>query len=731
MKRNHGLISSHFKTLCLICFFLLPLFSFATVRYVPSQYANIQAAIDVAVDGDEIVVSPGTYYENINFSGENIILRSTDPTNPSVVASTVIDGNNAGSVVNFAGGELPQCVLSGFTITNGSAIHGGGIFAALNAVTIRNNIITGNSASGIGGGIASSHGIIENNIISDNTAYRGGGLGECYGTIRNNIIRNNIASGAPDNMGGGLFGCEATILNNTISGNSAPGSSGTGGGIAWSRGTIINNTIYGNSAGQRGGGVWLFDGLITNCIIWGNSAPSDSEISRVDSPFYSCVQSKGDSSRATITADPRFVDPANGDFHLQSNSPCIDAGNKYYLYGSYLADIDSEYRIAGNNVDMGSDECNSSPDSDGDLLLDSEEGAHGCNVNNPDTDGDGLLDGFEVIRGTNPVVFNIPPGITIPAIYPSIQQALFLAFPTEEITLSPGTYYENTHILGKNIGLQSADPLNPNIVNSTIINGKALFSVIFFEGTEDPTCVVKGITIRGGSAQSGGGINGSETKATIENNKIIYNTASNDSAGISRCNGIIQNNIIAENWSSHYGGGLCHCSEATIQNNIISGNSASIGGGLYRCDGPIQNNTIWGNSATGATNSRGGGLYDCETTIRNCIIWANTSVSGAQLYDCYTPSYSCIQNWTGGGTGNITDNPQLVDAANGDFHLLWTSPCIDSGCAVSGLAQDFEGDPRPFNAVAWEFRGDGSDFDIGADEFSERITSAKLWQLYE
>ena len=90
-------------------------------------------------------------------------------------------------------------------------------------------------------------------------------------------------------------------------------------------------------------------------------------------------------------------------------------------------------------------------------------------------------------------------------------------------------------------------------------------------------------------------------------------------------------------------------------------------------------------------------------------------MTGGQIDGCSTPSYSCIQSWSGGGTGNITDNPELADPDNGDFHLLDTSPCIDAGGSVT-LTQDFEGDPRPFDCVPTP-RGDGSDFDIGADEY--------------
>jgi hypothetical protein len=221
-----------------------------------------------------------------------------------------------------------------------------------------------------------------------------------------------------------------------------------------------------------------------------------------------------------------------------------------------------------------------------------------------------------------------------------------------------------------------------------------------------------------------------ECNGTIQNN-IISGNLGDYCGGLYSCSGIIQNNVISNNsgmpWGVYdVGGGLAHCS-GVVRNNIISGNrSNGIGGGIAHSSASILNNTIWGNSA----DDKGGGLYDCDGTITNCIIWGNSSAAGAQLYACTPPSYCCIQDWTG-GSGNIACDPQLVDPDNEDFHLQTTSPCVDAGCFIEDLSSDFEGNPRPWNGTS-EPRGDGSDFDIGADEYSgplsyEFTSSSEGW----
>ena len=319
----------------------------------------------------------------------------------------------------------------------------------------------------------------------------------------------------------------------------------------------------------------------------------------------------------------------------------------------------------------------------------------------------------------------------------NIQAAIDAATQGDEIIVHSGLYVENINFDGKNINLRSTEPTSDTIVQTTIIDGIATSApVVTFSGSEGGSCVLSGFTITNGTgyyweryrARYGGGIYGDTCRATIENNIIISNTASGG-GGVSRCYGTIQNNRIYGN-SASMGGGLGWCN-GTIQKNMIYGNSASGGGGLSWCDGTIQNNLIFRNNDGGlfrcnatiqnnticlntvSDSRRSGGLYWSNGMIKNCIIWGNIP---DQLYTSSNPDYSCIQNWSGGGTGNISKDPLFVDPENNDFYLLPDSPCIDSGAQVN-LAEDFDGHRRPYDGTYKQPRGDGSDFDIGAYEY--------------
>jgi len=255
----------------------------ADTLYVSAgEYSSIQSAIDDANDGDVIIADPNTYYENINFLGKAITVRSTDPNDPNVVAATIIDGNqpddpNKASVVTFNNGEDANSVLSGFTITGGTGSWllvswefkglrwnrcGGGLVCYnMSAPTISKNVFTGNTA-GQGGGIY-IYGDPVNPDDPSNPAFH------ISPVITDNTFTNNSAIVAhgfnpPDNNyptynygdGGAIVafqGCDAAITGNLIENNHADN---YGGGIQlrqWNNGYIEDNQIISNDSIEGAG----------------------------------------------------------------------------------------------------------------------------------------------------------------------------------------------------------------------------------------------------------------------------------------------------------------------------------------------------------------------------------------------------------------------------------------------------------------------------------------------
>ena len=85
----------------------------ALVINVPADYPTIQEGINAASNGDTVLVASGTYYEQIDFSGREIVLISE-----SGAESTIIDGQGIGApMVNIDSGEGVGTVLEGFTVT--------------------------------------------------------------------------------------------------------------------------------------------------------------------------------------------------------------------------------------------------------------------------------------------------------------------------------------------------------------------------------------------------------------------------------------------------------------------------------------------------------------------------------------------------------------------------------------------------------------------------------------
>ncbi|MHC4735386.1 MAG: choice-of-anchor Q domain-containing protein, partial [Planctomycetota bacterium] len=603
---------------------------------------------------------------------------------------TVTDSNFSGNSARFGGGvynfggvydlsfsspKLNNCTFS----ENSASSYGGGIFNFESSPLVANCEFTGNSARFYAGGMYNSkdsNPMLGNCTFSGNSANYGGAI-FCLTDSRAALTNCMITGNSANSYGGGLYGCLGPVSNCTITNNTAD----IGGGLYGCNGPITNCIISGNTAGSRGGALYschdlimsctivdnsgaaldYCSGPIINCIIWSgdpNNSPGDSVLSGSSVPLYSCVQG-GCDGMGCISADPRFVDSQNGDYHLLPNSPCKDTGSYYYYMNLPCTDRDGATRMVGGQLDMGCFEAGGTPDADGDWLGATQENLYGTHPNLPDTDGDGWADGLEILAGTDPLTADPLRVWQVPTDSIKIQQALFFSRQTETIILAEGTYYENIYLGGRNITLNSTDPNDPNVVATTIINGDTDSNpetmsgrVINLAGTEDTTCHIYGLTITHGCTNAGGGgIRGAGAFASISNCIINNNTA------LSR------------------GGGLYDC-DGPITNCTVTGNSAKDGGGLCYCNGPITNCTITANLA----DYRGGGAFDCGGkyicyspddcvfTITNCIISGNSASSGGGMYNNITNptltkcTFSNNTAWEyGGGMYNYENNQTLTN----------------------------------------------------------------------
>ena len=145
MKKSYFLISS-----IIIIHFT---FSSAMIIDIPGDYPSIQQGIDASNDGDTVLVQPDTCFENIRFNGHRIVLSSLFiiTGDSFFIDSTVINGDRLGSVITFDSEEDSSAAIEGFTIYNGRAVNGGGIYCFNSQPTIKNNRLVFNRADNDGG----------------------------------------------------------------------------------------------------------------------------------------------------------------------------------------------------------------------------------------------------------------------------------------------------------------------------------------------------------------------------------------------------------------------------------------------------------------------------------------------------------------------------------------------------------------------------------------------------
>ena len=584
----------------------------------------------------------------------------------------VVKGNGA----YYRGGGAAKSTLNNCMVTGNEARYENGGGALLCNLT--NCTVTGNSATYGGGALG---GALDNCIISGNSVGGEGAIGggAAYSLLNNCIIMGNSGGYA----GGGAFG--STLNNCKLTGNSA----GAGGGTF--AGTLNNCTLTGNSAGSGGG---VFAGTLNNCLVYFNESANGPNWGQSDFyPItfnYSCTTPDPGSGIENITDAPLFVD-TNGwsNLRLQSNSPCINAGNNAFAMG--VIDLDSQPRISGGAVDIGAFEW------------------QGATFARPGTIR------YVSAASTNPIA----PYRSWEFAAVTIQDAVDAAAPGDKIVVTNGVYQTGARE-GNRVAVTK-----PVTVRS--VNGPGATSIVG-SGPTGPTAVrcvyltngatLAGFTLTNGAAQiDGGGVLCAGPGAVVSNCVFTANSAGAGGGGAS--GGTLNNCTFTRNSAAEDGGGahlsiLNNCTltsnsaglsggaafVSTLNNCTVTGNTASTGGGADSCT--LNNCTLTGNSA-----NYGGGVY--ISSLNNCIVYYNRANTVGDNYYFSSFNYSCTT--PGGGVGNITNAPLFLDT-NGwsNLRLQSNSPGINAGnnAYVAG-STDLDGRPRIAGGVvdigAFEWQG--------------------------
>lgn len=275
-------------------------------------HTTIQEAVDLAEDGDELVLGMVTYEgpgnHSIDLGSKALIIRSENPADPLVVSRTVLNiGGTAGQprrAFYVHGGQGPNTVIAGLTIQNGYMGGGGAIACEQSGPTIRDCVFKYHVATGSGGAILCTNGaqpqilrchlsnswamdggalalksgsdaFISECVFQYNNATANGGAVECLQSAPQ-FVDCAFADNETNGSGGGLWnnvGSDAVVTRCVFVGNSANWAGGGAANHDHCNAHYSECTFEGNVGGSAGG-IWNFghsDGLIEGCLFLDNT----------------------------------------------------------------------------------------------------------------------------------------------------------------------------------------------------------------------------------------------------------------------------------------------------------------------------------------------------------------------------------------------------------------------------------------------------------------------------
>ena len=347
----------------------------STYIEVPGDFAAIQDAISVAIDGDTVAVAAGTYSgdgnRNLRFYGRDIYLYA-----PAGPLATIIDceGSEAEPrrALRLDFGET--VTIEGFAIVNGFSEYGGGMYAVNSTGTIRNCRFSncraieagggiywqgadlllqdcefyangsGDSDCEVGGGLKleSAEAELYNCHFEENTAEYGGGLAVTDGNM---IVSESRLISNVGHRGGAVYAAELTdsiLLSYSVF---ARNTASRGGAVYVTSTCFTRNcTFYDNSAtyNYAAGSAFYADPALLNLHnVIAAYAPAGAPIRYTSTPVatIACTDFYGnadgdwigsgvevwDGMNDNIALDPRFCDTATLELTIDQESPCATA----------------------------------------------------------------------------------------------------------------------------------------------------------------------------------------------------------------------------------------------------------------------------------------------------------------------------------------------------------------------------------------------------------------------
>jgi PKD repeat protein len=341
-------------------------YPFATVSGISSQ--------PVFLFPSTAIFDSTTALSGLKITGGNSAVRVDGFSNTAVtpvIHDNLITQNIYGIHINAAGGRLARPLVYNNHILDNNQ-HGLYLFAdkgaAIAEPDVQDNLIINNGGSGVycyahGAGYPYNH-----------------DYGLCSPTLTRNIIASNASDGFTCHTAY-CGGCSPELTGNTISGNNGWGwgrvheftylqstrpvftnnmitENHSGGALFVNSVTVysdkdaptfINNTIAFNGPyGIQNG----YPSIVNN-IVWGHTSDLNAPVSAVSYSDVSQGPYAGQNHNMSI--DPKFLDSAQGDFHIAWNSPLVDLGDSQAA-NLPQTDFDGDPRFLGAAVDIGADE---------------------------------------------------------------------------------------------------------------------------------------------------------------------------------------------------------------------------------------------------------------------------------------------------------------------------------------------------------------------------------------